>query len=477
MKKIYLMLLLAGLVACNKENPDGGGDEQALTCEISIPEDGTTIDLAEIQALTIKGDAEVNTGEIAAVELKIGDNVIADVTEVPFEYTYTFPEDQQTGELTISLTVTGDEKASASDEVKITLIRSEEEQTAACEITAPEDGAAIDLASTSAMTVKGGAEVNNGGVANVELKIGDNVIADVTEVPFEYTYTFPEDQQTGELTISLTVTGDKGALASDEIAVTLTRTETTDPADGTFTDARDGHVYKIVTIGEQTWMAENLAWLPKVNKPEAAGLRDGLQYYFVLNYDGEDVATAKSTAEYAKYGVLYNWYAAMGADNAEGIPEDQNPSSVQGPCPEGWHIPAKAEWQELVDFVASELEPVQGNGWYNEIDYVWVYEEGLKNVWSALAGLEGWAESSMSSENPDLENGPRDSYGFNAVPSGMCWQTGAFGQNKTDVSFWMPHMQSYGGAAITFTNNGYLPDFSKSGLSQYRGYSVRCVKD
>ena len=51
------------------------------------------------------------------------------------------------------------------------------------------------------MTVKGGAEVNNGGVANVELKIGDNVIADVTEVPFEYTYTFPEDQQTGELTI------------------------------------------------------------------------------------------------------------------------------------------------------------------------------------------------------------------------------------------------------------------------------------
>ena len=102
MKKIYLMLLLAGLMACNKENPDGGSDEQALTCEISIPEDGTTIDLAEIQALTIKGDAEVNTGEIATVELKIGDNVIADVTEVPFEYTYTFPEDQQTGELTIS---------------------------------------------------------------------------------------------------------------------------------------------------------------------------------------------------------------------------------------------------------------------------------------------------------------------------------------------------------------------------------------
>lgn len=477
MKKIYLMLLLAGLVACNKETPDGGGDKQTLTCEITAPEDGTSIDLATTQALVIKGDAGVNVGKIAAVELKVGGNVVDEVSEVPFEYTYTFPDDQQTGELGIVLTVTGDEKASASDAVKVTLTRTGEDQTATCEITAPEDGAVIDLAGTTTMTVKGNAATNNGRIANVELKIGGNIIAEVTEVPFEYTYTFPDDQQTGELTVALTVTGDKGALASDDVIVTLTRTETPGPSDDSFTDARDGHVYRMVTIGGQTWMAENLAWLPKVNKPEAAGLRDGMQYYFVLNYDGEDVAAAKSTEEYAKYGVLYNWYAAMGADNAEGVPEDQNPGTVQGPCPDGWHLPSKAEWQELFDFVASELEPVKGNGWYNELDYVWVYEDGLKNVWSALAGLEGWAESSMSSENPDLENGPRDTYGFNAAPSGMCWQTGTFGQNKTDVSFWTPHMQTYGGAAVTFSNNSYMPDFSKSGLTQYRGYSVRCVKD
>ena len=250
-----------------------------------------------------------------------------------------------------------------------------------------------------------------------------------------------------------------------------------EPSDDTFTDTRDGKVYKITKIGSQTWMAENLAWLPQVNKPEAAGQRDDLQYYFVLNYDGEDVSAAKATEEYQMYGVLYNWYAAMGQDSAEGISESLEVSTVQGPCPDGWHLPAKAEWQVLLDYVASELEPVQGDGWYNEIDMKWEYTDGLKNVWSALAGLEGWSESSMISENPDLEAGPRDTYGFNAVPSGMCWQTGAFGQNKTDVAFWMPHYQSYGGAAITFSNNDYMPECSKSGLSQYRGYSVRCIQD
>ena len=28
---------------------------------------------------------------------------------------------------------------------------------------------------------------------------------------------------------------------------------------------------------------------------------------------------------------------------------DQNPSGIQGVCPDGWHLPSIAEWEELIE--------------------------------------------------------------------------------------------------------------------------------
>jgi len=82
---------------------------------------------------------------------------------------------------------------------------------------------------------------------------------------------------------------------------------------GTFSDPRDGRVYRTVKIGEQVWMAENLAY-------NAEG--------------GKCYENKKENSK--KYGRLYHWTAAMEI------------------CPPGWHLPSNAEWQILIDFVGGK---------------------------------------------------------------------------------------------------------------------------
>jgi uncharacterized protein (TIGR02145 family) len=99
----------------------------------------------------------------------------------------------------------------------------------------------------------------------------------------------------------------------------------------------DGNVYATVIIGNQTWMKENLRSLH---------YSDGTPIDSVWSYDNnENNATV--------WGRLYNWNAAMnGASSGNG-----NPSGIQGVCPNGWHLPSKAEFEELTNFIGF------GNAW------------------------------------------------------------------------------------------------------------------
>ena len=158
-------------------------------------------------------------------------------------------------------------------------------------------------------------------------------------------------------------------------------TETDDPdndqnEDTRLTDSRDGRVYNTVKIGNQTWMAENLKYLPVVYS------RDEYSYtearYYVFDFSGTNPSAAKMTANFQTYGVLYNWPAA--ANN----------------CPSGWHLPSDADWETLAQFIDSD----NGN-------------EGKTNDdWNAVGGFlkseSGWNASSDSPIN--------DRYGFKALP-------------------------------------------------------------
>lgn len=77
----------------------------------------------------------------------------------------------------------------------------------------------------------------------------------------------------------------------------------------TMTDARDGKKYRIVTIGNQTWMAEN------------------------LDYKTEYSWEAESGNHYGRY---YPWRDALDA------------------CPTGWHLPSLDDFKNLINFVGAE---------------------------------------------------------------------------------------------------------------------------
>ncbi len=155
-------------------------------------------------------------------------------------------------------------------------------------------------------------------------------------------------------------------------------------------DARDGHTYKTVKIGSQTWMAENLNYETKNS-----------------SCHGDSVANCK------KYGRFYTWYESIQCED-KWIDEDGdgwgytqrcNPKPpVQGVCPDGWHLPSLREWTTLISEVGGE-----------------------KIAGTVLKSKKGWAGEKNGS----------DGYGFAALPVvyNKSYE-GSFTENNDKAGFW-----------------------------------------
>ena len=102
-------------------------------------------------------------------------------------------------------------------------------------------------------------------------------------------------------------------------------------------DKRDGKSYLIVPMGSQRWMGSNLRYRDSIQTSNLVG---NTWCY----YDYESYCSGPN-------GVLYSWTAAMD------LPDDVKADTVKltlphrGICPEGWHMPSKADWDTLFAFV------------------------------------------------------------------------------------------------------------------------------
>lgn len=236
-----------------------------------------------------------------------------------------------------------------------------------------------------------------------------------------------------------------------------------------FTDPRDGNEYKTCTIGDQVWMAENLRWLPSVNKHSDDAGDDNLgehkvKYYYVRDYDGTDVDEAKATAAYQEHGVYYTFWAAM--DDDEVIPEDDTQSKVQGVCPEGWHMPSKNDWEVLYNYVYERTEE-------KEVTDETGAQVTIRDVARELKSTTGW-----DFYKDEWGGNGYDTYGFNVKPSGYLYQRGlGFDKIGRGANFYSPHMNTDRGPG--FVSFSYA--FEYFGYANFtfssRAASVRCIKD
>ncbi|MDD4033419.1 MAG: FISUMP domain-containing protein [Bacteroidales bacterium] len=210
-------------------------------------------------------------------------------------------------------------------------------------------------------------------------------------------------------------------------------------APNTFTDSRDGKVYKTVTIGDQVWMAEDLAYLPSVVGP--ATVSDTEPYYYVYGYYGTDVVAAKAIGNFITYGALYNWPAAMNGDPSSGA----NPIGVQGICPEGWHLPSYFEWITLIDYLGGE--DVAGGK--------------LKET-----GTAHWEDPNFGATNES---------GFTALPGGYPYND-AFSDIGRYGNWWGSSEYDVDNAMYLGIRSGSSPVDNGSD-SKELGMSVRCLRD
>lgn len=203
----------------------------------------------------------------------------------------------------------------------------------------------------------------------------------------------------------------------------------------------DGNVYHTVTLGNQTWMIENLKTTRLNNGTAIPLLVDSASWASVEQSGYCWYNHSDSLANANTYGALYNWYVVRSGLLA----------------PKGWHIPSVKEWVQLEETIAS-------------------YYSKSGSLAKIIASKTGWERSTVSASiGSDFSK--NNTSGLDAKPSGLRADSTALFNGKGGKAFWWAStpkdsVKAYH-IAISYNVSTVEIGFSKFG----NGYAVRCVKD
>ena len=217
-----------------------------------------------------------------------------------------------------------------------------------------------------------------------------------------------------------------------------------------FVDPRDNESYRVCRVvspltGEyQVWLADNL---------RAKKYSDGTEPEGELSVQFWTPTEVYDETWIPVFGGYYSWKAAV-----RNIEDAVDGKTVQGICPDGWHIPTKSDFVFLINNCTSQDTPG-----------------------TDLKDKSLWADGAIGV----------NSIGFNMAGTGYIWEGNAdVLEAGTFTAFWMSTVPVDGDSipwnppVSEFPHQAYSYSFTSSdyGAALYvydrdRNYSIRCVKD
>jgi len=221
----------------------------------------------------------------------------------------------------------------------------------------------------------------------------------------------------------------------------------------------DRNAYHTLLFGNQCWMKENLR---VQHRPDGTNLITGPPDWqkplYFMPFDSVG-------GYHSDYGYLYEWHHAMNYAQAS----NNNPSGVQGICPNGWHLPSWPEWVELFEYLESQ-------GQYS-------CNDSTSFIGKAMAIPTGWENDSTECAVGNFPS-TNNATGFSAPPAGYHYTDDSWWEYmdicyECGNSCWIwstsnePDNSGRKSALVLCYNS---PHACRGGINGY-GCSVRCLKD
>lgn len=196
----------------------------------------------------------------------------------------------------------------------------------------------------------------------------------------------------------------------------------------------DGHVYHLVTIGNQVWLAENLRVTHYRNGDPIPNVIADAQWKILTA--GAWCSYDNLSADTSAYGLLYNWFALTDARKIS---------------PPGWHVPTDAEWNSLANYLGGKA--VAGGK--------------MKSPGTLEQGSGLWFAPNTGATN---------SSGFGALPGGYRINYGNY-YSIGNVAYYWSATDTTSANAWNYVLDANNESLTRNFNFQTNGFSVRCIKD